>query len=120
MLATVPKTQFVSVPAAVQDILRGQAIPVSPVITSSDAAVIAVIFAVICKFNQPPDENFPPIDGMPDRPGAFKKIFGQRLGASIDQNDEFLPGKDMFFFQFADQKHELIHKYLPMIILWNK
>ena len=55
------KSEFISLTAAINDILKSQTIPLAVIIAPAYAAIKAIIFADITDFNQSPGEYRIPI-----------------------------------------------------------
>ena len=82
------KSQVIACPAAFHNIFRFQ--PVAPGVSVSppDAAVQAVVFTVVCQFDQAPDIDFISIMFLPCPVGFLIKIFIRVRGMFPDQPDK--------------------------------
>ena len=69
-----------------------------------NAAVIAVVFTVVCKFDQAADIDAVSVMVMPHFSCQGKKIRGVLWGSVCDQMDPLVPGQSMSLMQFVDQQ----------------
>ena len=59
--------------AAAEDFPFGQPVALRLPVAPPDAAVEAVVFAVVGELNKPPDEHLPPVDFPGERPGRLSQ-----------------------------------------------
>ena len=80
------KSQFVSRPAAVQDLFPGQPVPGGVSVASADPAVIAVVFTVIGKFNKSPDKDPFSIDTVSQIRGPSFQFLSPLFAAAFQED----------------------------------
>ena len=101
-----PESQPVALFAAGQYGFRGQTVAFCQTIAASNAAVAAVVAAVIADFDQPPNENSVSemhTGDLAGRPVQVFSLFGGRIG---QQKAQLFRGKGAVAFQLID---ELFH-----------
>ena len=85
------EAQSVSKMAAGQDVLFRQPVALRVGVALADAAVVAVVFTVVCKFDQPADVDIVSVMEMADVPRQFKKMFRSARCALPDDGDPLVP-----------------------------
>ena len=100
-----PKAQAVALPAALQDLLLPEAVALRLTVAPADPAVIAVVSAIVRKFNEAPDVDPVPEDPVPD-PGGQPGGMGRRLRASFLQHKAPLLRREHSSFHKPVQKRK--------------
>lgn len=98
-----PESQPVALFAAGQYGFRGQTVAFCQTIAASNAAVAAVVAAVIADFDQPPNENSVSemhTGDLAGRPVQVFSLFGGRIG---QQKAQLFRGKGAVAFQLIDE-----------------
>ena len=85
------EAQPISQVAAGEDVLFCQPVALCVCVAFADAAVVAVVFTVVCKFDQPADVDVMSVMEMADIPRQFKKMFRGAGRAFPDDGDPFIP-----------------------------
>ena len=89
--------------AAGQNLLLRKAVPLRPPVAPTDAAVQAVVFAVIGKFDQAPGVHPASEPGPGGRPGPLPGEGHVLCGGMLQQKPPFLPGKAAVPLQLFQQ-----------------
>lgn len=103
------KAQLISVLAAVQNGLLRQAVSAGILVAPPDSAIEAVIFAVVCKFDQATDEDTVLIMYLSDMSRTFAEVCGIFGCKMSKEPDPVFAGKCLFMFQTVD---ELFHRWI--------
>ena len=116
------KSQFISSVAAVQDLLLCQPVSAGMEIPPPNAAVIAVISAIVRKLDQPSGKDLISViqltepDRFPRQHGAYFRIAGRFQKPRV-----LFPGQSVITYQFFRQNHAFfsflfqsaLKKYVP-------
>lgn len=97
------KSQLIALAAAVQDLVLGQPVALDVRVALSDAAVVAVVPAVVGELDESPDVDILPVDGLPHLPGQSEEMLRRLRGAPVNDPDPLLPGEGPLPVQFVDQ-----------------
>ena len=81
------ETQCVSLLRAGQNVRLAQPVALGAMVAPADAAIQAVVFAEIGKFDQPADVHVPPVDGLARRPRPGKEV-GKHLPVPAGEQRE--------------------------------
>ena len=101
-----PKSQLVSGPAALQNLLFCQAVAGSAAVVPADTAVIAVVFTVIGKFDEAPDVDLVSENPMLDFPGPGKQIVPVFSLPALQETGQLRPGQLLPGSQTVDEEVE--------------
>ena len=103
--------QLISDVSAFENLFTGQMVALGLRIAFPYSAVIAVVFAVAGKFNDPPQVNFISVVLFPDFPGVLcQEVFLRRIHR-CKQSLEIIPGKYLLFPELQDSVF-IVHKIL--------
>jgi tetratricopeptide (TPR) repeat protein len=94
-------------PAAGKDLLLTEPKTADVGVCGADAAVIAVVFAVVGEFDQSPDENGIPVMPAPCPVGLFPKKGGKLGGPVPEKSGKLLPCQRCLPLQFI---HDIQHQ----------
>ena len=98
-----------ALPAAVEDFFFGQAVALGIRVATADAAVKAVILAVIGKFDEPADVDILAVMAMTDLPRPGEELLCQFRRAPIDEGNKFLVAENALPLQLVDQRpHDVL------------